>query len=101
MLRCDTLWRVPLTNCHSSRGDALEIQQEAKFNEIATDVQNLIARIAQGFTKTDDLVRTEHGVTRDIIVGETAKAQEAVNSHLRTKVTGLDTHLVSPQAINR
>ncbi|KAM5343823.1 hypothetical protein ACJ41O_012360 [Fusarium nematophilum] len=72
--------------------DAIELQQSEDFDGLATDVQNLVTQIAQGHTKLEDLVRTEHDVAREVVVQETFQTQRAINTHVTAQVQALGTN---------
>ncbi|RKL38449.1 hypothetical protein BFJ72_g7260 [Fusarium proliferatum] len=64
-----------------SRSDAIGLQQEDSFKTLAADMQHLIARLAKGQTRVEDLIKEESGLVRDTIAQETARAKGAINAY--------------------
>ncbi|SPJ91037.1 related to small s protein [Fusarium torulosum] len=68
-----------------SRSDAISLQQEDSFQNLAADVQRLIVQLAQGQTRIKDLIKEESGLVRDIIMRETARTEGAINAYTATQ----------------
>ncbi|KAH6892959.1 hypothetical protein B0T10DRAFT_591770 [Thelonectria olida] len=92
LFRCRQVMETEIMSHLCSRSDAIELQQRQDFGHLAEDVQSLVAQVARGHTKLEDLVRGEHDVTRDIVVQETVKIQGAINTHVTTEIQTLGTN---------
>ena len=60
---------------HSSRSKATQLQQEQVFHELGKDVQILVQKIAEGYTKLEDLVSKEHDMAHSAILQEPVRAE--------------------------
>lgn len=76
----------------SSRTDAIQLQQKHDFNNLAQDVQTLIVNISQGHTKLEDLVRTEHAMTRETVILGAIQTEQALKAHVITEVQAIGTN---------
>ncbi|KEY71726.1 hypothetical protein S7711_02953 [Stachybotrys chartarum IBT 7711] len=71
---------LPRTCFGSSNLEAIRIKQSEDFETISYDLQALVARIATGHTKVQDLVRREHEATRHQITREVQDSRTVVVS---------------------
>ncbi|KAF9768241.1 hypothetical protein IL306_014480, partial [Fusarium sp. DS 682] len=74
-----------------SRSDAISLQQEDSFHNLAVDVQGLIAQIAQGHTMMENLIRKESALMRDAIIRESVRSEGAINAHTTTQALAFKT----------
>ncbi|KAH6892523.1 hypothetical protein B0T10DRAFT_295192 [Thelonectria olida] len=66
--------------------DAIEYQQTKGFQDLESDVKELVVQIANGHTKIEDLIKTEQNTTRDFITMEAKATREEVNTHVTSEV---------------
>ncbi|KAF4959410.1 hypothetical protein FSARC_10735 [Fusarium sarcochroum] len=91
LFRYKQLMKTEMISHLCSRTDAINLQQRKGFHDLASDVQHLIIQVAQGHTKLEDLIETQHGLTRDTIEQATGKSEQVVNAHTTTQIQKLRT----------
>ncbi|KAH7139971.1 hypothetical protein B0J13DRAFT_558726 [Dactylonectria estremocensis] len=69
--------------------DAVELKQSQGFQNLTDEVRALVSQIANGSTKIEDLIQTEHNTTRDLVTVEAEKTRENVKAHLGSELQAL------------
>ncbi|KAM5361411.1 hypothetical protein ACJZ2D_013101 [Fusarium nematophilum] len=78
-----------------TQSDAIKHQQSHGFQGLESDVKALVSQIAQGYTKMEDLIKTEQSTTRDVIKWEAKTTRQEVNTHVASEVQALGARAVS------
>ncbi|KAF9768989.1 hypothetical protein IL306_013654 [Fusarium sp. DS 682] len=89
------LMELELTSHLCTRIDAISLQQQTGFHKLDTDIQSLVDQLAKGHINMVNLIKQEHTMTRNIVTHETAKAEEAINSHTDTRLLEFRTDVES------
>ncbi|KAF4966847.1 hypothetical protein FSARC_5526 [Fusarium sarcochroum] len=84
-----------------TRSDAIEKQQSQSFQDLDSDVKHLISQIAEGYRKTEDLIRAEQHKTRGVIAMEANTTRQEFKEHIALEVQGLGASLFSGNRYER
>ncbi|KAF4969219.1 hypothetical protein FSARC_3522 [Fusarium sarcochroum] len=99
--QCRQIMETELLFKVCNKSDAIQIQQTSRFQSLDSDIQNLVSRISQGYSKVEDLVKAEHHTTRDIVRGEGRTTREQVTNHVTSEVQALTISTISDKQRER
>ncbi|KAF7554276.1 hypothetical protein G7Z17_g3025 [Cylindrodendrum hubeiense] len=74
-LKCQSAAQALEKEVHTTT-DAIELKQRRGFQNLGDDVRALVSQIADGHTKTEELIKTEQNTTRDLLIREAVRTRE-------------------------
>lgn len=83
-----------LTLVSSKQADAAKIQHTRGFEALSSNLQFFVCQTAEGHTKLEELVRSEHSSTRHHTTVETSKIHDSIIAHVTAESSNTASHIM-------